>query len=136
VTADLTRQLAFLGEADKLKGVVRANVLMDGSRCENTAEHSWHLALWAMVMAPYAPPGTDIDRAIAMALMHDLVEIDAGDHPIHLKQDMAAIIAKDAPPPTGFSLFCRQHRAAPSATCGKSSKGRQARPPAFCGCST
>lgn len=95
MTDDLNRQLAFLEEADKLKGVVRANVLMDGSRRENTAEHSWHLALWAMVMAPYAPPGTRIDRAIAMALMHDLVEIDAGDHPIHLPQDLAHIIAKE-----------------------------------------
>ncbi|MFZ3583890.1 HD domain-containing protein [Loktanella sp. DJP18] len=84
----LARQLAFLSEADRLKSVVRANALMDGSRRENAAEHSWHLALWALVFA--APPA-----AIHMALLHDIVEIDAGDHPIHLPQDYAAIAVKE-----------------------------------------
>ena len=84
----LSRQLAFLSEADRLKSVVRANVLMDGSRHENSAEHSWHLALWALVFG--APPA-----AIQMALLHDVVEIDAGDHPIHLPQDHAAIAIKE-----------------------------------------
>ena len=84
----LSRQLAFLSEADRLKSVVRANALMDGSRRENSAEHSWHLALWAMVF--------DADpAAIYMALLHDIVEIDAGDHPIHLEQDYAAIAVKE-----------------------------------------
>ncbi len=96
MTARVSMQFAFLKEADKLKSVNRANVLMDGSRRENTAEHSWHLALWAMVMADTAPPGADIDRAIKMALLHDLVEVDAGDHPIHLPQDHADIALKEA----------------------------------------
>ncbi|KAJ55379.1 phosphohydrolase [Actibacterium mucosum KCTC 23349] len=77
----LDAQLTFLREADKLKSVDRANLLMDLSRVENTAEHSWHVALCAMLFAPDFPD-VDADRAIAMLLLHDLVEIDAGDHPI------------------------------------------------------
>ncbi len=90
----VAKQIGFLTAADALKGVTRANVLMDGSRHENTAEHSWHLALWAMVMADQAP-GIDLHRAISMALLHDLVEVDAGDHPIHLPQNAADIATKE-----------------------------------------
>lgn len=79
--------MAFLMEADRLKSITRANVLMDLSRPENAAEHSWHIALYALVLAPHAHRGTNIDRVIAMLLLHDLVEIDAGDTPIHLAQD-------------------------------------------------
>ncbi|KIT16807.1 HD domain-containing protein [Jannaschia aquimarina] len=82
----LDRTMAFAMEADRLKSVERANVLTDNSRPENAAEHSWHLALAAMTMATHGE-GADIDRAIAMALVHDLVEIDAGDHPVHLPAD-------------------------------------------------
>lgn len=88
----VTAQLTFLAEADKLKSVVRANVVMDGSRRENTAEHSWHLALWALV---FAPADVDLGRVLAMCLLHDLIEIDAGDHPIHLTHDPAQIVAKE-----------------------------------------
>ncbi|WP_203882019.1 HD domain-containing protein [Planotetraspora kaengkrachanensis] len=66
-------------EIDKLKRVIRRNTLIDGSRRENDAEHSWHLGMMAMVMAEHAPPGTDLDRVVAMLLIHDIVEIDAGD---------------------------------------------------------
>ena len=85
---DLTRRFQFLNEADRLKSVTRANVLMDLSRAENSAEHSWHVALFAMVFGAS-------DRAIAMILLHDLVEIDCGDHPIHLAHDMAAVAAAE-----------------------------------------
>jgi len=83
-------QLAFLTEADKLKSVTRANVLADGSRFENSAEHSWHLCLWAVVFEDQSG-GANIARVIQMLLLHDLVEIDAGDHPIHLERDEEAI---------------------------------------------
>ncbi|NOD63367.1 MULTISPECIES: HD domain-containing protein [unclassified Ruegeria] len=83
----LSAQIAFLKRADMLKTVERANVLLDQSRPENSAEHSWHLALWAMVMAPLAGPDVSIDRVIRMLLLHDLVEIVVGDHPIHLETD-------------------------------------------------
>jgi putative hydrolase of HD superfamily len=79
----LEAQFAFLNEADRLKSVLRATTLVDGSRPENSGEHSWHLALYAMVLADQAAPGVDINRVIRMLLLHDLVEIDVGDVPIH-----------------------------------------------------
>ncbi|EEW26356.1 HD domain-containing protein [Rhodobacter ferrooxidans] len=83
MTDRLAAQFAFLNEADKLKSVLRATTLCDGSRRENSAEHSWHLALYALVLADQAAPGVDINRVIRMLLLHDLVEIDVGDVPIH-----------------------------------------------------
>jgi putative hydrolases of HD superfamily len=75
----LDSQLRFLSEADQLKTVLRQSTLIDVSRQENSAEHSWHLALMALVLQGHAPAGTDISRVVAMVLLHDLVEIDAGD---------------------------------------------------------
>jgi putative hydrolase of HD superfamily len=92
----LDAQFAFLNEADRLKSVSRANFLLDGSRAENSAEHSWHVALWALVFAETAPAGADISRAISMLLLHDLVEIDAGDHPIHLPNPGQALAEENA----------------------------------------
>ncbi len=76
-------QFAFLTEADRLKSVLRATKLCDSSRFENTGEHSWHVALYALVMAEHAAKPVDITRVLKMMLIHDLVEIDAGDTPIH-----------------------------------------------------
>jgi len=73
------QQLAFLVEADKLKNVLRRTMLTDGSRQENTAEHSWHLALTAMVLEEYAPAPVNIAKVLRMLVVHDVVEIDAGD---------------------------------------------------------
>ncbi len=73
------RQLAFLTDADRLKGVLRQTSLCDGSRRENSAEHSWHLALMAEVLAEHAEGAVDVARVIRMLVIHDLVEIDAGD---------------------------------------------------------
>ena len=75
----LDAQLAFLREADRLKAVLRQSRIIDGSRRENSAEHSWHLALMSLVLQDYAPAGADLGRVTAMLLVHDLVEIDAGD---------------------------------------------------------
>ncbi|MCG5215207.1 HD domain-containing protein [Streptosporangium sp. KLBMP 9127] len=75
----LPAQIEFALEIDKLKRVIRRNNLMDGSRRENDAEHSWYVGMLAMVLGEHAPPGTDLDRVVAMLLVHDLVEIDAGD---------------------------------------------------------
>ena len=83
MTDRLDQQFAFLNEADRLKSVLRATTLCDGSRPENSGEHSWHLALYALVLADQAAPGVDISRVIKMLLIHDLVEIDVGDVPIH-----------------------------------------------------
>lgn len=83
MNARLDAQFAFLNEADRLKSVLRATTLCDGSRHENSGEHSWHLTLYAMVLADHAGPGVDINRVIRMLILHDLVEIDVGDVPIH-----------------------------------------------------
>jgi putative hydrolase of HD superfamily len=89
LTERLEAQFAFLNEADRLKSVLRATTLVDGSRPENSGEHSWHLALYALVLADQAPPGVDINRVIRMLLIHDLVEIDVGDVPIHSANGLA-----------------------------------------------
>jgi putative hydrolases of HD superfamily len=75
----LDRQMRFVTEIDNLKGVLRQTMLAGPGRRENSAEHSWHLAMMAVTLAEHAPPGTDIGRVTAMVLLHDLVEIDAGD---------------------------------------------------------
>jgi putative hydrolase of HD superfamily len=75
----LDQQMRFVAEIDQLKNVLRQTVLAAPGRRENSAEHSWHLAIMAVVLAEHAPGGTDIGRVIAMVLVHDLVEIDAGD---------------------------------------------------------
>lgn len=91
--------MAFLAEADRLKGVLRASRVLDGTRRENSAEHSWHLALYAMVLADQAPPDVDIARVLRMLILHDLVEIDVGDVPIHSANGQAhgsaAVIAAE-----------------------------------------
>ncbi len=77
--SEITDALAFFMEVDRLKSVERRNWLADGSRRENTAEHSWHLGIAAMVFAPFAAEPVDLGTAVCMALVHDIVEIDAGD---------------------------------------------------------
>lgn len=75
----LSRQASFLTEADKLKRVLRRTLIADGSRRENSAEHSWHLALTAMVLREYAAEPVNFTRVLEMLAAHDLVEIDADD---------------------------------------------------------
>src|SRR3984893_159903 len=75
----LARQVAFLIEADKLKTIARRTPLVDSSRQENSAEHSWHLLLAAMVVREYMCTELNLLRALEMMTVHDLVEIDAGD---------------------------------------------------------
>jgi putative hydrolases of HD superfamily len=79
-TTRLQQQIDFLVEIDKLKNVLRRTWLLDQSRYENDAEHSWHIAVAAMLFLEYADdPRVDVLRVIKMLLVHDLVEIDAGD---------------------------------------------------------
>ena len=80
--ARLRCQLEFLLEIDRLKTVIRGNRIADASRKENTAEHSWHLALFATTLAEYAVGPVSVDRVVQMLLLHDIVEIDAGDTPL------------------------------------------------------
>ena len=92
----LTAQIAFLKEADQLKSVLRASRLIDNSRRENSAEHSWHIMLYALVLSDQAGPDVDIGRVLKMLLLHDIVEIDAGDTPIHGTVDHAAVAISES----------------------------------------
>lgn len=83
----LHQQLNFLREIDKLKGVLRQSPLLDQSRKENSAEHSWHLAMYALILSEHAAAHVDVARVLKMLLIHDIVEIDAGDTPLHGTQD-------------------------------------------------
>ena len=75
----LQQQMKFILEVDKVKQIIRQTYLTDGSRKENDAEHSWHLALMAVLLKEYANEEVDLAKVIPMVLLHDLVEIDAGD---------------------------------------------------------
>jgi len=75
----LRQQLAFILEIDKLKSILRQTLLIDRSRRENSAEHSWHLAIMASLLSEYAQGPVDVARVLRMVLVHDVVEIDAGD---------------------------------------------------------
>ena len=76
----LARRVAFLAEADRMKEIRRQTLCSQSLRQENDAEHSWHLCLAALVLAPdAAAPGLDLLRVLRMVIIHDLVEIDAGD---------------------------------------------------------
>ncbi len=78
-TENLLRQIEFIKEVDKLKYILRKTKLFHSDRNENDAEHSWHLALMAMVLAEHSNVPVDLLRVIKMLLIHDIVEIDAGD---------------------------------------------------------
>jgi 5'-deoxynucleotidase YfbR-like HD superfamily hydrolase len=75
----LERQIGFILEIDKLKAVLRRTYLLGADRHENSAEHSWHLAMMALLLAEHADAPVDVCRVVEMLLVHDVVEIDAGD---------------------------------------------------------
>lgn len=91
----MTATIGFLMELDKLKRVERRTRLIGNARNENSAEHSWHLAVAAMSLAPYASEPVDVSRVVQMALLHDVVEIDAGDVLVYDLAARAAIQAQE-----------------------------------------
>jgi putative hydrolase of HD superfamily len=94
-TDRLQRQFDFLIEIDKLKKIERQNVVSDLSRRENSAEHSWHLALLAIILAEHAAEPLDIFRVVKMLLAHDLVEIDAGDVFVHSAEELKRQVERE-----------------------------------------
>ena len=88
----LAAQLSFVAELDRLKTVERQSFILGGLRRENSAEHSWHVAMLALVLADHAPEGVDIGRVVLLLLVHDVVEVDAGDTGIY---DTEATGSKD-----------------------------------------
>lgn len=102
----LSRQMAFLSEAEKLKLVARRNRTVDRARAENSAEHSWHVALMAMILAEHADaPGLDMLRVVGMLLVHDLVEIQAEDTWVF--DDDAVAMQADRERAAADALFAR-----------------------------
>lgn len=93
--------IAFILELDKLKRVTRKSRPIGLDRFENSAEHSWQIALFAHALSAYAPPGCDINRVIRMLLVHDLGEIDAGDVLVYAETDPHARKAEE------FAGVCR-----------------------------
>ncbi|HHY16299.1 MAG TPA: HD domain-containing protein [Firmicutes bacterium] len=79
ISERLRQQLDFVLEIDQLKDVYRQNLILDGSRRENDTEHSWHIAVMAIIFKEYAVEPVDLEKVLKMLLLHDLVEIDAGD---------------------------------------------------------
>ncbi len=75
----IKKQIKFAITIDEMKNIFRRNLLADGSRCENDAEHSWHLAILAMLLEEYSEQKVDIERVLKIALVHDLIEVYAGD---------------------------------------------------------
>ncbi len=75
----LKQQMDFILEVDKIKNIGRQTYLSDGQRKENDAEHSWHLALMALLLKEHATEDVDVAKVMTMVLIHDIVEIDAGD---------------------------------------------------------
>ena len=75
----LQRQFEFCLEADKEKRIMRRTLLSNGKECENDAEHAWHAALMCVLLSEYANEKIDVLRTVSMLILHDIVEIDAGD---------------------------------------------------------
>lgn len=89
----LEQQIAFIVEIDKVKNVFRQTPLADGNRKENDAEHSWHIALMALLLKEYAEEEVDVLKVMTMVLVHDLVEIDAGD--TYAYDDIGAVTKRE-----------------------------------------
>lgn len=101
IEPDLTRlgisdtdrsRLSFLVLAHGLTGIERLNRLIDGSRAETSAEHSWHLALTAYVLRDYGGAEVQLERVIEMLVIHDVIEVEAGDVPIYDEAARAAVV--------------------------------------------
>ena len=99
--AGLAEQVRFIIEVDRLKGIVRQSPVIGGDRNETDAEHTWHIAMMAVVLSGFASETVDVMRAVRMLLVHDLVEIDAGDTflysspEVHAAQEIAERAAAD-----------------------------------------
>lgn len=119
VPEETRRQLDFLVASHALTGVDRLNRLVDGSRAESSAEHSWHLALTAIALAGEYAPDITLGRVLTMLAIHDLVEVEAGDVPIYDEQARIDIEAAERlaaerlfgrlPDPQGAELLAAWH---------------------------
>ncbi|MFT4726708.1 MAG: putative hydrolase of HD superfamily [Granulosicoccus sp.] len=103
--ARLGQQIEFLIAIDALKSINRASRLVSGERFENSAEHSWHLTLFARILAEHANDPVDVERVVFMLMVHDIVEIDAGDVPLHAAQNPNTHLLEQAAADRLFGLL-------------------------------
>jgi putative hydrolase of HD superfamily len=101
----LGQQIEFLIAIDALKSINRASRLINGERFENSAEHSWHLTLFARILAEHANEPVDVERVVFMLMVHDIVEIDAGDVPLHAAQNPNTHLLEQAAADRLFGLL-------------------------------
>ena len=127
ISGRLERQIQFLIEIDKTMQVFRKTKLFDKSRFENAAEHAWHLGLMAMVLGEYANEKIDLAKVIKMVLIHDIVEIDAGDTIVYDTKSRTEAQERKAWQRKGFLASCLRTRKRPSLRCGRNSKKEKAR---------
>lgn len=118
----LKQQIQFIVEVDKVKNIFRQTYLADANRKENDAEHSWHLALMAVLLKDYMKEEIDLAKVMIMVLIHDLVEIDAGDTYAYDESGAATKRERKKRRLIVFLDYCRKIRDKNSASCGKSSK--------------
>lgn len=107
---EIEKQIEFLMEIDKSKGILRMNWMLDESRREDDAQHAWHACLTAMVLQKYAARPVDIGHVIQMLLVHDIVEIDAGDTYAYDERAMKASLSGSRRRPTAYTGCCRAAR--------------------------
>ena len=135
----LAEQISFIIEIDKLKNIYRQNLVADGSRRENDAEHSWHLAVMAFLLAEYMPEPVDLLKVIKMVLLHDVVEIDAGMFSATTPRPPWVSRSGKRWRPSGFMVCCLGIRAGSSESSGKSLKNgkplKPGLPPVWIACS-
>lgn len=96
MTENMEKLLVFMRELEKLKTVTRQNRTLDPGRQENSAEHSWHTAVIALLMKDYLSQDTDINRVVKMILIHDVVEIDTGDTYLYDEEKRRQAVHKEA----------------------------------------
>jgi len=96
----LKKQMDFLIEINKLKSIFRQSLLPEDRRCENDAEHSWHMCMYAIVLQEYAPENIDMLKCLKMLLIHDLIEIYAGDTYLYDEKDLPPLVF------TGLRHYC------------------------------
>jgi putative hydrolases of HD superfamily len=101
----LRAQIDFVREVDKVKNIIRKTKLFDGSRFENDAEHSWTICLMATLLREYSNFVVDIERVITMLLIHDIVEIDAGDTFLYSQERSAAAAKEEIAAKRIFSML-------------------------------
>ena len=118
----LQQQLNFLVEIDQLKQVERQTAITGGSRRENTAEHSWHLAMYALVLQEWSNVDVNIAHVLALCLVHDIVEIDAGDTFAYDTTGYADKDAREQKPPTDFLAYGPTINAIAFDHCGTNTK--------------